>query len=424
MKKATLILDDGTRFEGESFGYDGNVAGEVVFNTAMTGYPESLTDPSYAGQLMTLTYPLVGNYGVPSTEEGADGIAPFMESDRIYASGLIVGDYSEQFSHWNARESLSEWLRREKVSAITGIDTRHLTQVLREHGVMMGRIMVEGVAGQPAEIDYNSVNYVDLVSVSEPRVYGGGEGRKRVVLVDCGAKNNIIRCLLRRGVEVVRVPWDYDFNTLEFDGLFISNGPGNPDECQAAVDNIRKFISDPEEKRPLMGICMGNQLLAKAAGASVYKLKYGHRSHNQPVRMEGTDRCFITSQNHGFAVDPSSLGEGWKPYFTNMNDGSNEGIRHESKPWFSSQFHPRSHNQPVRMEGTDRCFITSQNHGFAVDPSSLGEGWKPYFTNMNDGSNEGIRHESKPWFSSQFHPEASGGPVDTEFLFDDFINLL
>ena len=360
MKKATLILDDGTRFEGESFGYDGNVAGEVVFNTAMTGYPESLTDPSYAGQLMTLTYPLVGNYGVPSTEEGSDGIAPFMESDRIYASGMIVGDYSEQFSHWNARESLSEWLRREKVPAITGIDTRYLTQILREHGVMMGRIIVEGVAEQPEEKDYNSINYVDLVSVPEIRTYGSGEGRKRVVLVDCGAKNNIIRCLLNRGVEVIRVPWDYDFNTLEFDGLFLSNGPGNPDECQAAVDNISRFISNPEENRPLMGSGMGNQLLAKAAGATVYKLKYGHRSHNQPVRMEGTDRCFITSQNHGFAVDASSLGEGWKPYFTNMNDGSNEGIR----------------------------------------------------------------HESKPWFSSQFHPEASGGPVDTEFLFDDFINLL
>lgn len=360
MKKATLVLDDGTRFEGESFGYEGNVAGEVVFNTAMTGYPESLTDPSYAGQLMTLTYPLVGNYGVPSDEKGADGIAPFMESDRIYASGLIVGDYSEVFSHWNARESLSDWLRREKVPGITGIDTRHLTQVLREHGVMMGKIIVEGASEQPADIDYNSINYVDLVSVPEIVTYGSGEGRKRVVLVDCGAKNNIVRCLLNRGVEVVRVPWNYDFNTLQFDGLFLSNGPGNPEACSEAVDNIRKFISNPEEKRPLMGICMGNQLLAKAAGATIYKLKYGHRSHNQPVRMEGTNRCFITSQNHGFAVDPSTLEEGWKPYFTNMNDGSNEGIR----------------------------------------------------------------HESKPWFSSQFHPEASGGPVDTEFLFDEFINLL
>lgn len=360
MKKATLILDDGTRFEGESFGYEGNTAGEVVFNTAMTGYPESLTDPSYAGQLMTLTYPLVGNYGVPTSDKGGDGIEKFMESDRIHASAIIVGDYSGEYSHWNACESLSDWLKREKVPGITGIDTRHLTQILREHGVMMGRIIVEGAEGMPEEKDYNSINYVDLVSTPGIKVYGSGEGRKKVVLVDCGAKNNIVRCLVNRGVEVTVVPWDYDFNTLEFDGLFISNGPGNPDECVAAVDNIRKFISNPEENRPLMGICMGNQLLGKAAGASIYKLKYGHRSHNQPVRMEDTNRCFITSQNHGFAVDASTLGEGWKPYFTNMNDGSNEGIR----------------------------------------------------------------HESKPWFSSQFHPEASGGPVDTEFLFDDFIRLL
>lgn len=362
MRKVTLLLSDGSKFHGTSFGYEAPVAGEVVFNTAMMGYPESLTDPSYAGQLMVLTFPLVGNYGVPAFSVEENGLATFMESDRIYARAIIVSDYSENYSHWNAKESLAEWLKREKVPGITGIDTRELTKVLREHGVMMGKILFDDEPENIPEAQYEGVNFVAEVSCKEVIRYAptcGGPDAKKVVLVDCGVKNNIIRCLINRGVEVIRVPWNYDFNTLEFDGLFLANGPGDPDTCVEAVENIRKFLANPLV-RPCMGICMGNQLLAKAAGASIYKLKYGHRSHNQPVRMVGTNRCFITSQNHGYAVKNETL------------------------------------------------------------PAD----WEPYFVNMNDGSNEGVRHKTNPWFSAQFHPEAASGPVDTEFLFDDFVNLL
>ena len=275
MRNVTLILDDGTKFHGKSFGYEKPVAGEVVFNTAMMGYPESLTDPSYAGQLMTLTYPLVGNYGVPPFSVEKNGLATFMESDKIYASAIIVSDYSTEYSHWNAVESLAEWLKREQVPGITGIDTRELTKVLREHGVMMGKIVFDDEPDNIPQADYNGVNFVDKVSCKEIVKYNEGAGKK-VVLVDCGVKNNIIRCLINRGVEVIRVPWNYDFNDLEFDGLFLANGPGDPDTCEDAVVNIRKFLANPVV-RPCMGICMGNQLLSKAAGAKIYKLKYGHR---------------------------------------------------------------------------------------------------------------------------------------------------
>ena len=348
MRKATLILDDGTRFCGHSFGAFRNIGGEVVFNTAMTGYPESLTDPSYAGQILVLTYPLIGNYGVPAND--------LWESTQIYAEALIVSDYSEAFCHWNGKESLGDWLKREQRPAITGIDTRALTRLLRERGVMMGRIEIEGVGNTPLNLDYGDINYVETVSCQDIIRYNEGAG-KRVVIVDCGVKANIIRCLMKRGVEIIRVPWDYDFNSLDFDGLLISNGPGNPDNCQVTVNHIQRAM---QNNKPVFGICMGNQLLAKASGATVYKLKYGHRSHNQPVRMVGTERCFITSQNHGYAVDSTTLNEEWLPLFENMNDGSNEGIR----------------------------------------------------------------HRYKPWFSVQFHPEAAAGPTDTEFLFDEFIKLL
>jgi len=285
-----------------------------------------------------------------------------MESDKIHASAIIMSDYSENYSHWNAKESLAEWLKREKVPGITGIDTRELTKVLREHGVMMGKILFDDMPNEVPEAQYEGVNFVEKVSCKEVIRYAptnGAEDAPKVVLVDCGVKHNIIRNLINRGVEVVRVPWDYDFNQLEFDGLFLANGPGDPDTCAITVNHIRTFLQNAQV-RPCMGICMGNQLLSKAAGATIYKLKYGHRSHNQPVRMVGTNRCFITSQNHGYAVKSDTLSAEWEPYFVNMNDGSNEGVR----------------------------------------------------------------HKTNPWFSAQFHPEACSGPVDTEFLFDDFVNLL
>jgi len=360
-KIATLILDDGSVYQGYSFGYEGPVTGEVVFNTAMTGYPESLTDPSYAGQMIVLTYPLVGNYGVPPRTFSENGIATLMESEKIHAEAIIISDYSHEFSHWNAVESLGHWLEEEKVPGIYGIDTRALTKKLREHGVMMGRIVIgDSLVENPQFGDYEGVNYVDIVSTKEVITYNEGEGKKRVVLVDCGVKHNIIRSLLCRDVTVIRVPWNYDFNQLEYDGLFISNGPGDPDTCVEAVENIRKAM---EGDKPICGICMGNQLLAKAGGALIFKLKYGHRSHNQPVKMVGTNRCFVTSQNHGYAVDNDSLGQDWEPLFLNMNDGTNEGIRHKTKPFFSSQFHPEACSGPLDTEFMFDLFVDTLHTG-------------------------------------------------------------
>ena len=311
------------------------------------GYPESLTDPSYAGQMMTLTFPLVGNYGVPRFSIEDNGLPTFMESDRIYAAAIIVSDYSEEYSHWNACESLGDWLKREKVPGVTGIDTRQLTKVLREHGVMMGKLEFEGSESCEDIAAYETINWVDKVSCKDIIRYNEGAGRK-VVLVDCGVKANIIRCLIRRGVEVIRVPWNYDYTEMQFDGLFLANGPGDPDMCEDAVNVLRKQMS--QSRKPICGICMGNQLLAKAGGAQIYKLKYGHRSHNQPVREVGTNRCYVTSQNHGYAVDSATLGSEWRELFVNMNDGSNEGIRHQTNPWFSSQFHPEACSGPVDTE--------------------------------------------------------------------------
>ena len=355
MKKnnsARLILEDGTAFYGRHFGYSAPVAGEVVFNTAMVGYPESLTDPSYLGQILAFTYPLIGNYGIPKNTVKNE-IASQFESEKIQISGLVIADYSRHYSHWDADKSLEQWLIENKVPAIEGIDTRRLTKLLREKGSMKGKIIRE--EEDVTFYDPSSENQVAKASCKEVIRYGQGD--KRIILIDCGVKTNIIRCLMKRSLEIVRVPWDYDFTSMEYDGLFISNGPGDPSHCQATAAFLRHSMN---KDKPIFGICMGNQILAIASGAKTYKLKYGHRSHNQPVRQVGSNKCLITAQNHGYAVDARTL------------------------------------------------------------PSD----WEELFVNMNDGSNEGIKHRKKPFFSAQFHPEAAGGATDAEFLFDEFAKLL
>lgn len=349
-KPLHLVLEDGTIFEGKSFGYEAPVAGEVVFSTGMVGYTESLSDPSYLGQILTLTYPLIGNYGVPKDETQND-ISTFYESEKIQASGLIVSGFSFEYSHWNAAKSLSDWLIENKVPAVYGIDTRELTKLVREKGTMLGKLVFPGDPDIPF-INPDDENQVAKASCKEVITYGNG--KYKVLLVDCGVKNNIIRCLLKRDTTVVRVPWDYDFNSLEFDGLFISNGPGDPAFCDVTVTNIQKAM---QTDKPIFGICMGNQLLSLAGGAKTYKLKYGHRSSNQPVQLVGTQRAFVTSQNHGFAVDNNTLSDEWKPLFVNMNDGTNEGIRHKSKPWFSCQFHPEASAGPTDTEFLFDVFV-------------------------------------------------------------------
>lgn len=342
LKNIKLILEDGTVLEGKSFGYHKSVAGEVVFNTAMTGYPESLTDPSYKGQILVSTYPLIGNYGVPK-DEMEHGVPKFYESDRIHISGLVISDYSFEYSHWNAKNSLREWLIQNEVPGIFDIDTRALTKILREKGTMLGKIEVEN---EPVEF-YNpdKDNQVALVSTKEKVVYGNG--KHKIVLVDTGAKYNILRCLLKRDTTVVRVPWDYDFTKEDYDGVMLSNGPGDPQMCQVTIENIRKAI---EIGKPIFGICLGNQLLGIASGAKTYKLKYGHRAHNHPVIKVGDTTCYITSQNHGFAIDSDTLGSDWEPLYKNINDNTNEGIKHKTKPIFSTQFHPEASSGPTDTE--------------------------------------------------------------------------
>lgn len=348
MTKATLLLQDGSTFSGFSFGAHTETSGEVVFNTGMMGYPESLTDPSYAGQILVSTFPLQGNYGIPSYARDKSGLLKHFESARIRPRAFIVSENCTEPSHWTSTRTLSDWLASEDIPGIYGIDTRALTQKLREHGVMLGRITLGNKKPRRDKIENpNKLNLVAEVSTDKVQIYGRGARKKKVLFVDCGGKYNIIRSFLNRGVSVIRVPWDHDFTDTDYDGLFISNGPGDPKMADKTVKNLRKALKD---SKPILGICLGNQLLARAAGAKTYKLKYGHRSQNQPCVEVGTKRCYITSQNHGYAVDEKTLPRDWKPWFRNANDDTNEGIIHKKKPFMAVQFHPEATPGPEDSE--------------------------------------------------------------------------
>lgn len=361
-KKAALVLEDGSIFLGKGFGAARKLTGEVVFSTSMVGYPEALTDPSYRGQILSLTYPLVGNYGVPPYDLNL-GLPIYFESDRIQTQGLVIHELCEAPSHWASTRTLDKWLADENIPGISGVDTRRLTKKLRTHGVMLGIIKV-CEEGQDLDVDNllkeaqsipdpNATDLVKEVSVKEPVQYKV-DGRYTVALIDCGVKNSIIRNLLRRGINVVRVPYDASVDEIlsyKPDGIFLSNGPGDPKKCVKTVEVAKELV----ERLPVMGICLGAQILGLSQGGDTYKLKFGHRSQNQPALDLKTNRCYITTQNHGYAVDVD-------------------------------------------------CFSKTQL-----------ECW---FVNANDKTVEGMRHRTKPVFAVQWHPEASPGPYDTEFLFD------
>uniref|UniRef100_A0A8C2D3U7 Carbamoyl-phosphate synthetase 2, aspartate transcarbamylase, and dihydroorotase n=1 Tax=Cyprinus carpio TaxID=7962 RepID=A0A8C2D3U7_CYPCA len=356
LRMASLVLEDGTTFKGRLFGAVSSVSGEVVFQTGMVGYPEALTDPSYKSQILTLTYPLIGNYGVPKDEDGEFGLSKWFESSKIHAAALIIGELSESPSHWSSAKSLDQWLREQGIPGLEGVDTRSLTKKIREKGTMLGKLVVEGTSANDVPLDNpDTRNLVKEVSMKEPKVFNP-EGTVRITAIDCGIKYNQIRCLCQRGARVTVIPWDYPLDSNDLDGLFISNGPGNPEYCKETVENIRK-VACVEDPKPVFGICLGHQLLSLVIGAKTYKMKYGNRGHNQPCIHKGTNRCFITSQNHGFAVDPKTLPEDWDVLFTNANDTTSEGIVHNHKPLFSVQFHPEHMAGPADLVGLFDVFL-------------------------------------------------------------------
>lgn len=327
-----LILKDGSHYDGKSFGAEKSVSGEVVFATGMVGYPEAFTDPSFCGQILVLTFPLIGNYGVPKKEQ--------LESKKIQISGLIVCNYIDTPSHHSSMQNLSDWLKSENIPALEIKDTRILTQKLRSVGVMLGKI--EFGNKKIPFTDPNTKNLVATVSTQE--IVFHGEGKHTIVLIDCGAKYNIIRRIIARGFKVAQVPWDTDVTNLpfEFSAVIISNGPGDPMKVTKTINNVKKIL---KKNIPILGICLGNQILALASGGSTFKLKFGHRSQNQPVSENGTEKCYLTTQNHGFAV--KRIPKNFREWFHNTNDKSNEGIIHKTRPVMSVQFHPESTPGPV-----------------------------------------------------------------------------
>ncbi|VVT46644.1 uncharacterized protein SAPINGB_P001316 [Magnusiomyces paraingens] len=352
LDRATLTIRDGPVFHGKSFGANTNVSGEAVFTTSLVGYPESMTDPSYRGQIIVFTQPLIGNYGVPSSTARDDfNLLKYFESPHIQCIGIVVADIAMQYSHWTAVESLAEWCQREGVAAITGVDTRALVTFLRERGSSLARITIgeEYDADEDeAFVDPGAINLVQKVSTKSPfHISAGADAHAHVAVIDCGVKENILRSLVSRGADITVFPYDYPIHKIahHFDGIFISNGPGDPTHCQSTVYNLKKTMDTYEG--PIFGICLGHQLLALATGAKTVKLKYGNRAHNIPALDLMTGRCHITSQNHGYAVDASTLPADFKPYFINLNDQSNEGMIHTSRPIFSTQFHPEAKGGPL-----------------------------------------------------------------------------
>lgn len=335
MIPARIELQDGTIFHGYVPPWqDGDCYGEFVFTTGMTGYPESLTDPSFTGQILTFTYPLIGNYGVSDSSH--------WESQKIHPKGVVVNEACEHWSHSQGKQALMDWLRRENVVLITGVDTRALAKHLRSRGSMPGVICARERLGPFTFEDPNLQNLVANVSIPSPKVYESG--KPRVLLIDCGMKENILRSLLDLPITLVRVPFDYDFSNEDYDGIFISNGPGDPTQCTQTIQHLKIALG---KGKPIFGICLGTQLLALAAGAKTYKLPFGHRGHNQPCIDTETKRCYITSQNHGYAIEESTLPTDWRVSFRNLNDGSVEGIAHKELPYFAVQFHPEAAPGPT-----------------------------------------------------------------------------